>query len=303
MKDLVIPSHILIETVVGICNYRCIMCPIEESVRREIMTNETFIKILTKLQPYLAHQRFLSICGLGESLIDKKVHEKIEAAKKFGFRGIGIYTNGELLSEETSVKLLTSELDSLIISIDGVTQSVQKSIRVRSHLSTVVSNVEQFIEIREEKKSKTKVIVRFTRQELNKHEENDFCDFWRPRIRSEYGDIISIYSVHNFGRAAPDFKDKLSDNMLDRIRRGKLKCNEIYENLLIAWDGSIKFCCGDQFGRYYIGNILYDDLAKLYNSRQYIDYRRMMEEGKILNLEFCRNCSVPYSVVTKEVHR
>ena len=130
INDKVIPSDIQIETVCGICNLRCIMCPIEQSKRKKIMNNEKLTKILKKLQPYLYNQKFLSLCGLGEPLIDKNVHEKIKIAKEMGFLGTGIYTNGTLLNEKKSENLLDAKLDSLIISIDGFTSKTQEAIRV-----------------------------------------------------------------------------------------------------------------------------------------------------------------------------
>ncbi len=89
--------------------------------------------------------------------------------------------------------------------------------------------------------------------------------------------------------------------MLNKIR--KLKCPEIYERLMINSDGSITFCCGDQSGCYHIGNILDDDPIKLYNSKYYIHYRELMKKGKILNLELCKNCSVVYSIATREINK
>ena len=69
---------------------------------------------------------------------------------------------------------------------------------------------------------------------------------------------------------------------------------------MIGSDGSICFCCGDQFEHYNIGNVLDDDPIKLYNSKYYIHYRESMRKGEILNLELCKNCSVPYSIATRE---
>lgn len=299
INDKVIPSHIQIETVSGMCNLRCIMCPIEHSKRKEIMNNETFAKILETLQPYLYNQKFLSLCGLGETLIDKNTCEKIKIAKKKGFGGIGIYTNGTLLSEKRSEKLLEAKLDSLIISIDGFTSKTQEAIRIGSNLNEIISNVEHFIALRREKnKAKTRIIIRFSRQELNKHEENDFYNFWKSRIESSYNDSFLFYDVHNFGGNALNFNDTLSDNLLNRIR--KLKCPVINERLMINSDGSVCFCCGDQFGHYDIGNVLDNDPIKLYNSKYYIHYRESMRKGEILNLELCKNCSIPHSIATKE---
>ena len=301
INDTVIPSHIQIETVAGKCTLSCLMCPIKHSKRKEIMNNDVFTKILNKLQPYLNHQKLLSFCGLGETLLDKYINKKVNIAKELGFRGVGIYTNGTLLNYKLSQKLLDSNLDTLIISIDGFTSETQKAIRIGSNLDQIILNVEQFIALRESNKSKTKIIIRFTKQELNKHEENGFYNFWKSRINSSYNDSISIYNVHNFGRHVLDFKKELDDDLLNKI--GKLKCPEIYERLMIGSDGSVSLCCGDQFGHYDIGNILEEDLMKLYNSENFIYYRELMSKGRILDLELCKNCLVVYSIATRNINK
>jgi len=259
------------------------------------MNNETFNKILKKLQTDLYNQKFLSLCGLGEPLIDKNVQEKIKIAKEMGFRGIGIYTNGTLLDEKMSENLLDAKLDTLIISIDGVTSKTQESIRIGSDLNKIVSNVEHFIALREREKNKakTRIIIRFTKQELNKHEENDFYNFWRSKIKMSYDDSISIYNVC-------DFNSK-PDDLLNKIRG--LKCPEIYERLVIFSDGSLALCCFDQFGRYEIGNILDEDPVKLYNSKYFIHYRELMRKGEIQNLELCKNCPIVYSIATRQINK
>ena len=301
INDKVVPSHIQIETVSGMCTVRCIMCPIEQSKRKEIMNNETFTKILKKLQPYLYNQKYLSLCGLGEPLIDKNVHEKIKIAKEMGFCGTGIYTNGTLLNEKISEKLLDIKIDTLIISIDGFTSKTQGSIRIGSDLNKIVSNVEHFIALREKNKAKTRIIIRFTKQELNKHEEYDFYNFWKSRIKSSHNDTISIYNAHNFGGSVCNFNDKLRDDLLNKIR--KLRCPEIYERLMINSDGFLALCCGDQFGHYNIGNVLDDDPIELFNSKYFTQYRETMKKGEILNLELCKNCSVVYSIATREINK
>lgn len=296
MENIIIPSHILIETVEGICNNRCIMCPIESSIRKGIMDNKTFAKILNKLQPFLDHQQFLSFCGLGETLLDRNTPDKIKFAKQLGFQGIGIYTNGLTLDEKMSRQLLDAGLDTLIISIDGFTSKVHEAIRLGSNLTKVVSNLEQFILLRNTGDYKTKIIIRFNKQELNQHEENDFCNFWKTKINKDRNDAVIVYNIHNVGGWG---LDKLDNEMLNKMKG--LKCPEIYERCMIGSDGSIVFCCGDQFGFYNIGNIFEDGLIQLYNSPRYVEYREAMNQGRILDLELCKNCSVAYSIATRAI--
>ena len=297
----VIPSKIQIETVAGYCNYTCIMCPIEESERKEVMDNEMFSNILRRLQPYQAEQQFLALCGLGETLVDKNVHEKIRISKEMSFRGVSVYTNGELLTREKTERLLDAGLDSLIVSIDGQTAPTQASIRVGANLDKVVSNTLRFLDMRNKGRYTARVIIRFTRQDLNQHEETDFVNFWKSKIDESKNDLISVYNVHNSG-----------GNVLINIRaeaksvevRKALKCSELYDRLIIGSDGCLNFCCGDQLRHHHhIGSMLDTDPIELYNSAIFQEYRAVMDDGRILDLDLCKDCSIAYSIVSREIGR
>lgn len=300
-KKLIIPSHIQIATVEGKCNYRCIMCPVRESERQKVMDNQFFTAILKTLKPYMAKQKFLSLLGLGETLIDKEVCKKIVIAKRMHFKGIGIFTNGELLTEKISECVLKAGLDSLIVSIDGYTDKTQKSIRKGSNLHNIIKNIDDFIYIREQSNIKTRVIIRFTKQSLNQNEWEDFYNFWKNKLDIKYLDSIFCYNVHNFG--GNNYYLQEDDIVKHNNISDSSKCDQLYDRLTIFSDGSLGLCCGDQLGRNKIGNILDNDPIILYNeSKIFNKYRKKMESGKILELELCRQCSVPYSVTTKEIY-
>ncbi len=299
IKKLIIPSHIQIATVEGKCNYRCIMCPINESERQKVMDNQFFTAILKTLKPYMAEQKFLSLLGLGETLIDKEVCQKVFIAKKMHFKGIGIFTNGELLTEKISECLLKVGLDSLIVSIDGYTDEIQKSIRKGSNLNKIIKNIDDFIYIREQSKLKTRIIVRFTKQFLNQNEWGDFYNFWKNRLNVKYLDSIFCYHVHNFGGNNSYLRE---DDIVKHNILNNFKCDQLYDRLTIFSDGSLGLCCGDQIGKNKIGNVLNKDPVILYNESQiFKEYRKKIETGKISELELCRQCSVPYSIATKEI--
>ena len=300
IEKLIIPSHIQIATVEGKCNYRCVMCPIGESERQKVMDNQFFTAILKALKPYMAKQKFLSLLGLGETLIDKEVYKKIVIAKKMHFKGIGIFTNGELLTKKISESLLKAGLDSLIVSIDGYTDETQKSIRKGSNLHKIIKNIDDFIYIREQSNIKTRVIIRFTKQSLNQNEWEDFYNFWKDRLNIKYSDSIFCYNIHNFGGNNSYLKE---EDIIKHNISNNSKCDQLYDRLTIFSDGSLGLCCGDQLGRNKIGNVLDGDPVILYNeSKIFKEYREKMRSGKILELELCRQCSVPYSVATKEIY-
>jgi MoaA/NifB/PqqE/SkfB family radical SAM enzyme len=293
---MIIPSQIQIETVAGLCNLKCIMCPVEKSLRKGIMDNDTFKNILEKFLPYKKHIKYLSLLGLGETLIDTHVVQKIKSAKTIngGYRGIGIYTNGILLTPELSLKLLNAGLDSLIVSIDGITKDTEERIRIGSNVIKIIDNVEQFILLRNSSQEyTTKIIIRFTEQEINKYHWRDFYAFWEKRIDFNKGDLILNYPVHNVGNMKKSFTPSRYDIT-------GVKCKEVYDRIIIFLNGRIGLCCGDQFDKSENGNIFENDPIILYNKGNFSHYRNEMDKGNILKLELCSKCSVAYSLSMKK---
>ncbi|OGN04115.1 MAG: hypothetical protein A2831_02280 [Candidatus Yanofskybacteria bacterium RIFCSPHIGHO2_01_FULL_44_17] len=302
MDEIVIPSFIQIETVAGLCNYRCIMCPITESRVTGVMSNEVWTKILNRLLPHVKHIDYLSLCGLGEPMLDKKVHEKVRIAKDLGFRGTGIFTNGELVPETMSEKLMDARLDTLIVSIDGVKKETQSTIRLRSNLDKIVDCMDRFIFVRDRRKrqgkSTTRLMIKFVRQSLNESEEQEYYEFWSRKLKSEYNDKVAFYNVNNVGGRAY-FPEKLSDEILAESKN--FRCDEVYRRAFIAEDGRLNFCAGDQDGSHNMGNIFTHDLVEAYNSEMHRRYRATMDRGEILSLELCKNCSIARTISTKVI--
>jgi len=272
------------------------MCPVEQSLRKGIMDNGTFQNILEKFLPYKKHIKYLSLLGLGETLIDTNIVQKIQLAKTMdgGYQGVGIYTNGMLLTSKLSLELLETKLDSLIVSIDGITKDTEEKIRIGSNVTKIIDNVTQFIQLRNSSKEyATKIIIRFTEQDINKYQWKDFYIFWEKSIDFNKGDLILNYPVHNVGNIKKLFTPS-------KYNITGIRCKEVYDRIIVFLDGKIGLCCGDQFDRYENGNIFENDPIELYNKGNFTHYRNKMDKGNILELELCSKCSVAYSLLMKK---
>ncbi len=296
---MIIPKQIQIETVAGLCNVRCIMCPVDKSIRKEIMSNEDFSIILKKFLPYQEYIENVSLLGLGETFIDNNLSKKVDMCKTIGkgFKGVGVYTNGMLLNKKVSQELLDVNLDSLIISLDGISKETEETIRVGADINKIITNIEDFITLRNmNKEYKTKIIIRFTEQAINRLEWNSFYKFWENKLEFSKGDLILKYPVHNFG-------SKEKQIITETYNIKGLKCKEVYDRIIIFSNGEIGLCCGDQFGFYKNENIFDDDPIKIYNRGNFNIYREKMNKGNILDLDLCKNCSVAYSIISKQEYK
>jgi len=75
------PSYLQIEVIAGMCSARCVMCDIENSPRQGLMSIEEYGTVLNKFVRHTDKLKFLNLQGLGESLLDPTLPEKIAIAK------------------------------------------------------------------------------------------------------------------------------------------------------------------------------------------------------------------------------
>jgi molybdenum cofactor biosynthesis enzyme MoaA len=295
---MLIPKHLQIETVNGYCTARCIMCTIDQWTRKpEIMDNSTFTTILEKFKPYRQSIRYLTLQLCGEPLLDKHLAAKIKIAKEMNFKGTGFATNCTELNETASENLIAAGLDTLICSIDGIQKATHESIRVGTNFEQIVSNVTQFIKLRNQIGS-SRVMVRFIRQKANYSEWPAFLEYWSERINPDLGDEVVKFDVHNWGSDLPEYEQM---KVYQENDNQKLICQDIYERLIIFANGDIGFCCVDDNGFFKLGNAIDDDPIHIFNNYPFTHYRTMMNSGKINELDHCKNCLVPRSRLLRSI--
>ena len=291
------PSYLQIETVAGICSTSCIMCPIQDSPRKEIMTNDTFERVLNAFLPYLEHLRFTSLVGLGETLLDRDVAAKVALAKDLGFPSVGVYTNATHLGEEMSRRLLESGLDTLCLSLDGATKETHEAIRPRTDFDRIVANILRFVELRR-KHGHAKVIVKMVRQESNKHEWDAYYSFWKGKLDASFGDLIGYLDVHNY--AGNVDKEHNKSFLPTAGQKEAHLCRQLSEIIFVRSNAQVGLCCGDVLEWFNMGSVLEVDPVTIYNNKIFAHYRELMRAGRTNELEHCNTCSSTISDSQKQ---
>ncbi len=291
-EDLYYPKHIFIETVGSLCTTNCIMCSRDKWTRKPlIMKDDIYEKVLQGFMPYLDKIEKVSFFNYGEPLLDPMIGPRIARARELGFRGTGISTNATELSEDKAKSLLDAGLEALICSIDGIEAATHEKIRPGAKFNEIVDNILNFIELRKQHQARTRLIVRFTAQQLNIDEWPAFKDFWLSKLDSSYNDIVFFMRVHSWGTANDDFKSQ--DTFGDG---GAYICPDFLTKQYIFADGSAAFCCADCNGTFKdLGNAAFNDPIEIYNKAVFKKYRQYMQKGRINELDLCRECSIPMS--------
>lgn len=298
-NGLLIPRRVTIETIYG-CNFHCPMCPIDlpSSRKKGLMAPELYKHIIDSLAPYKDDIEMIDLFSLGEPLLDKHLFERIKYTKTAGFKNVGISTNASLLNPQKQKHLLDSGIDHVIFSIDGATKETYESIRVGGVFEIDIRNCVETIELRDHGGYTTRFLVRFIRQDKNRHEVAEFLNFWLAKISKTQGDAISIYDAHTFG-GTTGIKDEMINKRDESIE--KVPCFIIFDILYILADGTVPLCNEDWLnGDYNFGNAANSDPIEIFNSARFRIIRELHGRGEKTCMKICKDCTVLYSETTKQ---
>lgn len=288
----IMPEYLQIEVIAGACSADCIMCNYKESPRKGILSLDDFSTILDKFMPYLDSQKYLSLQGLGETLLDPSIVDKVRVAKAKGFKGVGFATNATHLNADLTEGLLAAGLDTIIFSLDGIKKDTHEQIR-KVDYNQVIRNVLDFIEKRNNT-SKSKIIVRMIRQESNRAEWDEYREFWLKQLRPEFGDQVAAYDV--WGQMVEEERVNRF-NRLDKWSREKKEvCPDLLKRMLLFLNGDVILCCGNMK---VMGNVFDNDPKDIYNGKGFQEYREMMSQGRLTEIDKCKNCQVILSSFDK----
>lgn len=298
-RTYLMPSHLQIEVVggKGMCNAHCAMCTIDKWERpATIMEEDHFRSIIDSIAPFNEHIEYVTLHGNGEPLLDRHIASKVRYAKQKGFKGVGFASNCSALTNRRAEELIDAGLDTIICSIDGINKETHEAIRPGTDYEDVVRNVKYFIEARN-RLGKTKVLVRFIRQDLNQHEFPEYKAYWEEFLNPSFGDQVLVFNIHNWGSQL-EVGNEINENF-GHVHEEVSICMDLYHRLLIFPNGDLAFCDADYNGFYDMGNVLTEHFLKLYNCDKLNFYRERMESGGIKDLPYCKQCTIPISRANK----
>ncbi len=264
------------------CNLRCTMCfqsdarlPISKTTKHSLMDMKTFKKIVDEAARYQLPA--LKLNWRGEPMLNRNFTEMIRYAKSKGILEVTSLTNGTLMDETMSREIVDAKMDQLVISIDGFTQETYEKIRIGASYDTVISNLENLLDIRGKSK-KPFIRLQYTESDVNRDETSRFYEYWRKRV-----DEITISYVKDFIYPGTD--------AVDNIPVYEYSCKQPFQRLIIMSDGTVTVCATDIMGSLSIGNVNDTDLIELWNCEKIKKLREQHKTGTYHLNSTCRICT------------
>jgi len=239
---------------------------------------------------------FLLIYHQGEPYINPHFLDFVRLAKENNIY-VTTSTNGHYFSDENIDATIESGLDSMIISVDGITQESYAKYRVRGKLDKVLDGTKKLMTRKRELGIRTpNVALQFL---VMKHNEDEI-----PQIRKLAKELgvdrlliknIEVHSIEEAIEWLPEDKayrrydfngDQLTVKGVD-----KKSCTRPWLSTLVNWDGEIVPCCFDKNGNYPMGNIVDENqLEDIWRGKRFSDFRKSLLQDR-QSIDICSNCN------------
>ena len=284
------PTHVDIETT-NKCNLRCVMCP------HGFPTPE-FKKSLGSMNVDLARQIIdegsrkglasIKLNWRGEPLLWREhLAETIRYARARGIVDIMMNTNGLLLNDELSREIIMSGLDLIIFSVDSNSGETYENIRKGGNFSKLVHNINRFLEISNSMRlSKPLVRVQMVKMDSNIHEVEAFMNRWSPLV-----DSITFQDYTNRGENAERLH---ADRRESFEKAGRRPCPQIWQRIIVTWDGGVVMCCRDWESENVLGKLDYSagkNLEHFWKGEKLNSIRRIHLANTLDEITACSKCS------------
>lgn len=284
-----IPDGLSIE-LTNRCNLRCRYCPKSKGYNSGLTGDMEFDLFKNIIDEACAALNLKQICltGLGESLMYSNLLEAIEYVKNKSLKiRVAVTTNGILLNEQMSKKLISSGLDSLSISINFVSREKYKTMNGSDFYDLVVKNAKFFLDLikNEHKNNRPKVYIQ-TLDTLNTEEEVEkFRNYWKPYLTQD--SVVQIQPFVNWRGIISDIGD--ANKCKERYPCGHL-CG-----CVINKDGGVLACCmalplfqNDK--SLFLGNLKKGSILSCINSKKMNRLRKLNVEGDLKQIPICMDC-------------
>ena len=278
----------------AVCQLKCPECPVGlrslqhsagSDLHPTLMSLEVWHRVLSQIREtaYVVQFYFQ-----GEPLLNKDLPQMIREAHEAGLYTI-VSTNAQALTEEMAKALVTSGLNRIIISMDGLTQDSYGAYRVGGDIGKCKAALRW---LRSAKSVGLTIELQVLRLKTNEHEWADFKRQYKAlgadRLVFKTAQLYDYADGHplmptqsRYSRYIPGADGKYHRRPLHK------GCFRVWSGCVITTAGDVLPCCYDKAHAYAYGNIITPPLRELFTNEKSRAFRQaaMKEQPQI-----CQEC-------------
>jgi radical SAM protein with 4Fe4S-binding SPASM domain len=269
---------------INVCNLRCPLCPTGRGVLarpRGRMALADLQRLADQITPYAYR---VELYNWGEPLLHPDIFAMIELFSRRRV-SVGLSSNLNALDAEDARRLVQSGLNQLVVSIDGATQETYAAYRRRGNLETVLGNLELLLNTRRALGRRNPFVV--WRMLVGKHNEQEIeavrtmaadmgVDSFSTGVL--YVDTQDTEQVEQWLPTDPSYSPYDYDA---QELENRWDCRDLWESMVINWDGGVSPCCWLHDPQYDFGNVTQQTVRQVWNGPSYLSARRMIGRRKV----------------------
>ena len=273
------------------CNLKCPECNSGAGImtrNRGYMEPGLFEKVISELRPYLYN---INLYFQGEPMLHPKFFSFLDICSGINTT---VSTNGHFLSQENAERIVLSGLKRIIVSLDGMDQSVYSSYRINGDINRVLDGIKNLNEAKKRNSSPVKIVIQFLVNRNNEHQIPQIKQYARKNnaaLNLKSMQIINRDSYVSWLPSGKKFRryDREGNNFVIKNSFPD-RCARLWFNPVVTWDGNIVPCCFDKDADHIMGNLNEESFREIWNGPKYNIFRKSILSGRYMT-EICRNCT------------
>jgi MoaA/NifB/PqqE/SkfB family radical SAM enzyme len=263
------PPYVEVEST-NACNLACRHC------WRSMMDRPIgFIDVdlFRKIVAELSHHRpiTLKIVGTGEPALHPRFQDLMTALTGFGSIRVFVYTNGSLLRRFSHREILTWNISTLVVSVDGTDPNSYNCLRPGGDYDVLRKQVEDFYALR------NRLTQKFPKIEIR-------------HVIMPYETVRQLVDVR---KSWLKTADTVKFNYLQPLKKSEIiarlpsVCRHIRREFDVEWDGRVRLC-----GSYpeYLGDLHSSSIEDLWHSPKANFVRDCHKRGDLDQIPACKGC-------------
>lgn len=282
------------------CNFRCRYCFRSDedkskwgyAAANQLMEWETFVKTVEQIKEFEDEVRQISLSGHGEPLCNRRLPDMVRYIKEQGICSrVSIHTNASLLNREFIDDLIESDIDRIVVSLQGITgEKYWEVCHAKINFEDFYNNLTYLYE----NKNHTQVYIKIMDVALEKGEEDIFYKKFSP-----IGDRVFVEQEVPIWKGVKSERGEAEiENKYGRQFPLQKCCPLIFHTIMVIPNGDV-YPCTQLLRDDKLGNVHNSSLRTLWESI----YRKelLMRQCMLDNLDVCDHCYIRQnSIYSKE---
>lgn len=282
------PSQVVVD-ITEVCNLACIHCPHPQFKRSphyaaRYLEPELNAKVVREVREHgQGLTQYIRYTSEGEPLVHPYGYDMIEDAVRNSGVYVTLTTNGTIMNEKRTRRLLAAGVHMIDISIDAYSEEVYAKVRVGGDLGVTRANVLRLLDWVRREGTGTKVVVSFIEQPVNAHEATAFKAFWE----SNGAAYVVVRRMHSSAGALVDASRILRSKTAALARR---PCLYPWERINLNPRGHLFFCPADWVRGSELADYRQTTIRDVWRGASYAALRRAHLRNDYRDHRFCGQC-------------